>query len=597
METMPIILHINVANKIATYQKRDGAIICGNSDYQVKFTFDEEWGAHTKKVARFIWGGQYFDVEFSGDTCDVPIIQDTEEVEVGVYAGDLKTTTGASIGCKRSILCGGHAPNPGTGQHYSNEAKAAAEAAKASETAAKQSETSAKASEDVAVEAAHTATAKAQAAATSADASATSASEARIAEEAARASAASVLSSAAQIERNSKRITNLEQGLTPDPFITDGSTAYTKTVPENALPFAEVSKIGGVTRRCRNAIPFPYYATATTVSGITFTPQADGGVRVAGTATANASFTLQNSIALKATTYTITHCPGIIIGLDASIGSVWQKTIGYANGGHKTFSLTKEDVDTYRINLFARVPAGGTVDTVIYPMLAEGSMAQPYEPYFTGLRDVKVTEVKSTGEGLEDAIQIPEVVRTKEGYGRGVSEAYHSHISWEDEDGTLVANLVTYSYALLTLTGNESWSLVGSASASNLRFGYQTSYSNAVTRGATSSHYDSITGSIAESYAFGSGFLIHGGGWLEFVDRRFTTVAEWKAYLAAQSAAGTPVQVLLIKSANAQTLDISDQVPLDNMVKVKGGGTITAVNEYGLPAPTEVTYQIKGGAA
>lgn len=130
-------LHITVNKKIATYQKRDGDIVCGNSDYQVTFTFDEEWAEHEEKTARFIWNGQYFDVDFTGDTCDVPVITNASIVKVGVYAGDLKTTTSAIIGCKPSVLCGGEVPNPGTGQHYTNEAKAAAEEAKAAAEEAK----------------------------------------------------------------------------------------------------------------------------------------------------------------------------------------------------------------------------------------------------------------------------------------------------------------------------------------------------------------------------------------------------------------------------------------------------------------------------
>ena len=47
--------------------------------------------------------------------------------------------------------------------------------------------------------------------------------------------------------RNSKRITNLEKGLPDDSFQTDSSVAYSKTVPENALPYAEVGVVGGVT--------------------------------------------------------------------------------------------------------------------------------------------------------------------------------------------------------------------------------------------------------------------------------------------------------------------------------------------------------------
>ena len=125
-------LQVNVANKVATYMKRSGCIVCGNSNYRIQFTFDAEWADYPNKTARFIWNGQYFDQEFEGDTCPVPMIQRATLVSVGVYAGDLRTTTPASIECLPSILCAGGSPHPETGQHYSNEAKAAAEEAKKS---------------------------------------------------------------------------------------------------------------------------------------------------------------------------------------------------------------------------------------------------------------------------------------------------------------------------------------------------------------------------------------------------------------------------------------------------------------------------------
>ena len=42
---------------------------------------------------------------FSGNECTVPVISDASSVEIGVYAGNLCTTTPAVIGCKKSILC------------------------------------------------------------------------------------------------------------------------------------------------------------------------------------------------------------------------------------------------------------------------------------------------------------------------------------------------------------------------------------------------------------------------------------------------------------------------------------------------------------
>ena len=112
------ILHIVVNNKVATYYKRDGEIVCGNSDYQIKFSFDSAWDAYTTKTARFIWNSKFVDVVFTGDICDVPMVTNATSILVGVYAGDLQTTTPATIGCKLSVLCGNSTPNLQSDQPY-----------------------------------------------------------------------------------------------------------------------------------------------------------------------------------------------------------------------------------------------------------------------------------------------------------------------------------------------------------------------------------------------------------------------------------------------------------------------------------------------
>lgn len=105
-------LHIVINNKIATYMRRDGFVVCNNNDYMVVFAFDAEWDDYTTKTARFIWNGRYTDVPFTGNTVALPMVKNTTLVTVGVYAGDLRTTTPARIECKRSILCGRAFENP-----------------------------------------------------------------------------------------------------------------------------------------------------------------------------------------------------------------------------------------------------------------------------------------------------------------------------------------------------------------------------------------------------------------------------------------------------------------------------------------------------
>lgn len=104
---MPII-EIEVKNKIA-HSPAD-SIVCGNSDFQIKFTFDEEWNAYEPKTARFVYNGIQQDVVFNGDVCDVPIISGANVCAVGVFAGDLHTTTPALVSCLKSILCAGGLP-------------------------------------------------------------------------------------------------------------------------------------------------------------------------------------------------------------------------------------------------------------------------------------------------------------------------------------------------------------------------------------------------------------------------------------------------------------------------------------------------------
>lgn len=96
-------INVSVQNKIAA---ADGTIyICGNSDYLVEFDFDREWDAYEHKTARFIHGTTYTDQVFSGNLCPVPVLYNITSFRLGVFAGELSTTTPASVYAKKSILC------------------------------------------------------------------------------------------------------------------------------------------------------------------------------------------------------------------------------------------------------------------------------------------------------------------------------------------------------------------------------------------------------------------------------------------------------------------------------------------------------------
>lgn len=99
-------IEIIIREKIARTVDKHAFAVCGNSDYTVKFDFDSEWDSYETKTARFKYNGSYTDVPFSGDTCPMPVITNAYRVEIGVYAGELRTSSPALLPLRRSILDG-----------------------------------------------------------------------------------------------------------------------------------------------------------------------------------------------------------------------------------------------------------------------------------------------------------------------------------------------------------------------------------------------------------------------------------------------------------------------------------------------------------
>ncbi len=110
-------IEITVENLVA-WQTNSTDYVCGNSDFVVGFVFGKEWDEFETKTARFIHGGEHTDIVFTGKECKVPVILNTKRMEIGVYAGDLHTTTPAIVHCRKSILCDSGAPADPTPDVY-----------------------------------------------------------------------------------------------------------------------------------------------------------------------------------------------------------------------------------------------------------------------------------------------------------------------------------------------------------------------------------------------------------------------------------------------------------------------------------------------
>ena len=96
-------IEIKVRNKRA---KKTNAVeyVCGNSDYTVTFDFDKDWNGYNEKTARFTYGGVMIDIVFTGNQCSFPQIMNADIIKVGVFAGDLHTTTAAYVKAIQSIV-------------------------------------------------------------------------------------------------------------------------------------------------------------------------------------------------------------------------------------------------------------------------------------------------------------------------------------------------------------------------------------------------------------------------------------------------------------------------------------------------------------
>lgn len=143
----------------------------------------------------------------------------------------------------------------------------------------------------------------------------------------------------------------------------------------------------GIRSTGKNLIPFPYkIKTSITKNGVTCTPQADGSIKVTGTATAGTTFNLTNDIILPVgETFIVSggspsngdygRCIVNIRRTTTSGDSFWIESDGAVN---QTGLLSSNDISVYA-NIY--VDNGLTVNATLYPMLQVGDTTTEYELY------------------------------------------------------------------------------------------------------------------------------------------------------------------------------------------------------------------------
>ena len=241
--------------------------------------------------------------------------------------------------------------------------------------------------------------------------------------------------------------------------------------------------------------------------GITFEYVPDGGIHIQGTASASAD----------SPTFPVWHLPpGKYYGLDMGAGiaasivvlrngrNLWLNTKGI-------FEILAGDVTKY---WYAIVANGTTLNNTIYPYIVPGTTAPTtYTPHI----------------GRTNTLTLPETV-----YGGEVDAEGKGQETWK----------------MLTLDGTEEWKLVNRYCEAAYRDLGIPSSKDDITAAKLSQYADRyiiddpFANALADKCAW-----VYSSATYPYANLRIKHAAEqstlenWKAYLAAQYAAGTPVQV------------------------------------------------------
>lgn len=490
------------------------------------------------------------------------------------------------------------------------------------------------------------------------------------------------------------RLTNLEHLIPEESFYSDTTIEYKKSVPVNACPYAQIDKVGGMTRKCTNLIPFTYKSK--TVNGVTFTVNDDGTVTANGTATSDATFATGHFTILANQIYRYTGCPK-----GGSESTYYVRASGFSNDYGSGLAIScPYDFDSAQI---ITIKSGYTANNLLFkPMVSEGSTVLPYEPYFEGLRSAPVTEIESEGVNLcpvasittqeiasgqiaisnitrhgtytlsaditkyaddtatntrvsivvaytdgtttsvnsafdlssaesdgitrrktatvstdvtktistvyllllnysiansrnakaeniqfefNDAateyrpytrttLPIPEAIQELEGYGWGINESVYNYIDYEKKQFVKRVGKVDMGTLNWDKAQNFFYAIVsGQKNGSNLLCSEKYNFVGALTDSAMNE---------APIYSIASGPVAN---YVKVKDTSYANVTTFKTAMSGV--------MLIYELATPEVIDISHLLPEDNFIEVEGGGTITAVNNYGYDVPSEITYLLK----
>ena len=246
-----------------------------------------------------------------------------------------------------------------------------------------------------------------------------------------------------------------------------------------------------------------------TIYGVTFTPNPNGSVSVSGTATTNVGYSyVRFARALLGRTVCLSGGSTqaqVLINERLSSGA-FVRNVLVDRGQGVSGILTKQKEDNI-LYVTIQVLAGTTVNTTIYPMLNLGESPLPYEPYRGSVTPLPIPRP------LHKVGDVRDVCRTR------VKSVYDKRIVL---DGTEIWTEYT----------DENWQGAG--------YHVYRFYDADALLGQpiVSNKYPSRRGSSSFKGTLG---VASGGQSILFSVVEQKTVDDWKAYLADQKAAGTPL--------------------------------------------------------
>lgn len=195
-------------------------------------------------------------------------------------------------------------------------------------------------------------------------------------------------------------------------FYSDNTVAYKKTTLANAKEKILLNEIGGMTYKSENHLnPAFFDATKEIASGLTITNNGDGSITINGD-----GYVEQYSMVYTLYSDTRIYADGMYLSIDKPLPenlAILVYSYGTNEEGNyqgETFYWIHGDVTSVALSgwvesIFITRDFEATSDYVvadnltIKPMLSRGSV-KPYEPYYEGLRDSKVTALKVYGANL-----------------------------------------------------------------------------------------------------------------------------------------------------------------------------------------------------